>query len=165
MFIDEKELIEFKIYYKKVNRHYVAFNEEDFQDLEVPSIEKLTEEAKKRLSEEEKNKMKEEEKAKFKVVTIKARPLTWGLYNELQEEAVIKDNLGNRQWNYKRYKEVKLRRIIAEWDVKIARENDGQMITAPVSPNIIASLSPDVAEVILNAYDKIMIMDEAEEKK
>ena len=165
MFIDEKELIEFKIYYKKVGRHYIAFNEGDFQEIDIPSIEKLDADQKKRLTEEDKKKMTEEEKAKFKVVNIRARPLTWGLYNELQEEAVVKDNLGNRQWNYKRYKEVKLRRIIAEWDVKTTRESDGQTVTAPVSPNQIATLSPDVAEVILNTYDKIMIMDEAEEKK
>ena len=157
MFIDEKESAEIKIYYKKVGRHYSAYSEEDFNELVFEVNDKMTE--------EEKKKHIEEEKAKFKSVTIKARPLTWGLYNDLQEEAVVKDNSGNRQWNYKRYKEIKLRRIIMEWDAKIARESDGQMVPAPLNPNTISNLSPDIAEVILNAYDKIMVMDDDEEKK
>lgn len=163
MFIDDKELIELKIYYRKSGRHYLAFSSTDFEKTDFgifdgEKVEKLQPVEQKKLEEDRKKKV-EEEKAKYKCVNIKARQLTWGLYNDLQEEAVVKDNIGSRQWNYKKYKENKLRKIIAEWDVQV----NGSV--APINPQAINNLSPDVAEAILNAYDQAMLVGEEEEKK
>jgi len=82
----------------------------------------------------------------------------------LNEESVTKDNLGGRHWNYKLYKENKLRKVIASWDAKMA-DDKGNLIPVPVSGDMIAKLSPDIAEAILSAYDAMMFIGEEEEKK
>jgi len=142
MFVEDEELLEIVVHYKKAGRHYVAYNDQVFNDIGLS----------------------EEEKAEFDSVTIKARPLTWGLYNDLQEAAMVPDNLGNRRWNYKVYKEHKLRSIIVKWDAMTKDEEDKPK-KVPVTPQMISKMSPDIAEVILNTYDQMTLIDEDEEKK
>jgi len=142
MFLDDDELLEIIIYYKKIGKHYVAYSKETFDE----------------------GGFTEDEKTSFSTLNVKARQLTWGLYNDLQESAMIPDQLGNRKWNYKVYKENKLRSIIAKWDAKTKDEN-GKMVDIPPTPKTIAKMSPDIAEAILNVYDKITLIDEDEEKK
>lgn len=140
MFIDPNELVEIKIYYKKAGRHYIVNDSTEYEVLD------------------------EEEKKKFKCLTVKVRELTWGIYNELNEESVVKDQMGNRQWNYKLYKENKLRKVLVSWDAQKANEK-GEMIAIPVNPDNINKLVPDIAEKILSKYDSLMFIDEEEEKK
>jgi len=140
MFIDPNDQIEIKIYYKRIGRHYEVHNEKDIEA------------------------MKEVEKSKYKLLLVKTRELPWGLYNELNEESVTKDNLGGRHWNYKLYKENKLRKIILSWDAKMA-DIKGNIIPVPLSSEQIAKLSPDIAEYILNAYDAIMFEEDEKEEK
>ena len=142
MFLDNVELIEIIIRYKKVGRHYVAYSQDVFNDVGIS----------------------EEEKAKFSALNVKAHQLTWGLYNDLQEAAMVPDNLGNRKWNYKVYKENKLRKIISQWDAKTT-DAEGKVINVMVNPKTISNMAPDIAEAILNAYDKATLIDDAEEKK
>ena len=142
MFIEIDESLEVTIYYKKNGRHYTAYSSKSFEEIGLP----------------------EEEIAKFSKLTLRLKPLTWGLYNDLQEAAMVKDNLGNRNWNYKVYKENKLRKIIIKWDATMKGEDD-KMIPAPVNPQVISNLAPDIAEAILTAYDQITLIDEEEEKK
>ena len=140
MFIDTNELVEIKVFYKKVGRHYIV---NDLSEYEL---------------------MDDEEKKKFKCLIVKTRELTWGLYNELNEESVVRDQLGNRQWNYKLYKENKLRKILVSWDAQKPNEK-GEMIPIVVNSDSISKLSPDIAEKILGSYDMIMFVSEEEEKK
>ena len=146
MFVEDDKLLEIVVYYKKTGRHYEAYSSNVFEEVGL-------------LEDDQ-----EENRAEFKKLVIKARQLTWGLYNDLQEAAMVKDNLGNRNWNYKVYKENKLRSIIAKWDAQM--ENDeGKMVKVPVTPMMIAKMSPDIAEVILNSYDQLTLIDEDAEKK
>jgi len=142
MFLEDEELLDIIIYYKKVGKHYVAYSNDLYDEMSFS----------------------EDEKKAFTVLNIKARPLTWGLYNDLQEAAMVNDQLGNRKWNYKVYKESKLRSIIAKWDAKITND-EGKLVDVPPTPKIISKMSPDIAESILNIYDKITLIDENEEKK
>ena len=142
MFVEDDEQIVIVIKYKKVGKHYVVYNQDVFDSIGLS----------------------EEEKGKFETLKIKAHQLTWGLYNDLQESAMVADNLGNRKWNYKIYKENKLRKIIARWDAKTKNEA-GEVVNAPLTGHIISKMSPDIAEAILNAYDKATLIDDAEEKK
>jgi len=142
MFLEDDELLDIVIYYKKIGKHYVAYSKETFDS----------------------DNFSEDEKATFSVLNVKVKQLTWGLYNDLQESAMIPDQLGNRKWNYKLYKEGKLRSIIAKWDAKI-KDEDGKMVDVHPTAKIIAKMAPDIAEVILNVYDKITLIDENEEKK
>ena len=142
MFVEDEELMTVVVYYKKVGRHYVSYDDETFKDLDLP----------------------EEEKAEFKKLTVNTRQLTWGLYNDLQEKAMVADQLGNRKWNYKVYKENKLRSIILNWDAK-AKNEEGEFVVVPPSPQMITKMSPDIAETILNRYDQMTLIDEETEKK
>ena len=141
MFVEE-ELLKITVYYKKSGRHYVVYSSDVFNDIGL----------------------KQEEKDKFKSLTVKAKQLNWGLYNALQEAAMVSDNLGNRKWNYKVYKENKLRSIIVKWDATTTNDK-GEVINAPLTPQTFANLSPDIAEAILNAYDQMTLVDEQDEKK
>ena len=144
MFIEDEELLEIVVYYKKSGLHYTVHSQYQFNELDFP----------------------EEVKAEYKKLVVKARQLTWGLYNDLQEAAMVRDNLGNRNWNYKVYKENKLRRIIAKWDAKMKDpEDESKTVNVPVNPKMIAKMSPDIAEIILNSYDQMTLIDEEEEKK
>ena len=140
MFVDPNELTEIKIYYKKVGKHYVVSSLEDY------------------------NALKEEEKKAYKCLTVNVKELTWGLFNELNEDSVMKDGAGGRQWNFKLFKENKLRKVLVSWDAQKANEK-GEMVPVPVNNDTISKLAPDIAESILNTYDTTMFVNEAEEKK
>lgn len=141
MFLED-DLLDIVVFYRKKGRHYICYGSDDF----------------------EKSKITPEEKEKFEKLSIKAKPLTFGLYNDMQESALVPDNLGNKKWNYKVYKENKLIYIISQWDAKI-KDVEGKMVTAPINRNTIAKMSPDVAETILNIYDKLTLIEDDEEKK
>lgn len=142
MFIEDKEFIEIKVFYKKVGRHYVAYSQDSFDSSE----------------------MSEEEKKEFQELNIQAAQLTWGLYNDLQEKAMVPDEFGNRKWNYKIYKENKLRSIIKKWDAT-HQNNEGKTVPVPLNPQMISKLAPDIAETILNFYDQKTLLDDEDEKK
>ena len=79
MFIDSNDYIEVTVYYKKTGAHYVAYSKKDF----------------------EKKVIEEETKKKYSSVVVKMKTLTWGLYNNINEAAVIKSSNNDRDWNYK----------------------------------------------------------------
>lgn len=140
MFVDPNELVEIKVFYKRAGRHYVVTPRDEYEVLD------------------------EGDKAKYKCLSVKVRELTWGLYNELNEESTMRDMTGNRQWNYKLYKENKLRKILASWDAQKLNEK-GDSIPIPINQDSINKLAPDIAENILSSYDTIMFINEDEEKK
>lgn len=140
MFIDVQDLIELKIYYKKDGRSFIAYIESDYM------------------------KLKEENKKNYKTVQIGMKPLTWELYNEIQESSWVVDQTGQRKFNYRAYKENRLTKLIVKWDAQKPNEQ-GEMVPVPVNRETIMSLAPDIAEAILDAYDKVSVMTEDDEKK
>ena len=143
MFVDLNELIDVVIYYKKVGRQYAAYNQKDFDALDLKD---------------------DKEKEKYSKVNLKMKQLTWGLYNELQENSITKGLNGDRTWNYKLYKENRLKNLVVSWDAKKKNEK-GELVPVPLNPESILSLSPDIAEAILSTYDSITLLDDAAEKK
>lgn len=142
MFIDSSETVDLSIYYRKMGKHYVAYNTKDFEAMQFSP----------------------EEKDKHDCVNIKMKQLTWGLFNDLQEGAIVRGPNGERVWNYKLYKENRLKNLIISWDAK--RKNaKGEVESVPATPENILSLSPDIAEAILTTYDSLTLLDEEEEKK
>lgn len=142
MFITEESTVDVIIYYKKIGFHFLSFGESEFK------LSDLT----------------DEDKSTFKKITIKMKQLTWGLYNDLQEGAIDIDHEGNRRFNYKKYKELRLIKLISSWDATAADVN-GKEVPVKVSEKSIKCLAPQVAESIINTYDEIMYLSEAEEKK
>lgn len=138
MFIKDTDIVDIKIYYKKRGRKHIVFTENDFKNLDL----------------------KDDERNKYKSLSLKMQEMTWGLYNQLQEDAMVSDSNGNPQFNVKIYKENRLNKLIKEWD---AKDEEGKLV--PVAPRQIAHLAPEVAESILRAYDDISFIDEEEEGK
>ena len=86
------------------------------------------------------------------------------MYNELNEESVTKDMQGNRNFNFRLFKENKIKKILAGWDASKINSN-GDKVEIPLTPDNIRNLSPDIAEEILSSYDTMMFISEDAEKK
>lgn len=138
MFIKDSDLIDIKIYYIKKGHRYLAYTESELDTLNLL----------------------EDEKKKYKILSLKMQELTWGLYNQLQEDAMAEDINGNLQFNVKIYKENRLVKLIQEWD---AKNDEGKPV--PVASGAISHLAPDIAETVLRAYDEISFMSKEEEGK
>jgi len=136
MFIDDKESEDIVVYYKKAGHNYEAYTAKEFSRM----------------------KFQGDNKKSYDVVNIKVVVLTWGLYNELQEGALIIGEAGDRQFNYKLYKENRLKKMIREWD---AKDKEGKPV--PVNEKTILHLSPVVAEAILRSLDESSFVGEEEE--
>jgi len=136
MFIDDKESVDVMTYYKKTGHDYEAYTAKEFSCL----------------------KLQEDDKKSYNIVKIKAAVLTWGLYNELQEASLLITDAGDRQFNYRLYKENRLTKMIKEWD---AKDKEGKPV--PVNEKTILHLSPVVAEAILRALDELSFVGEEEE--
>jgi len=135
MFIEKDDNKEITIFYKKEGLHYIAYSKADFE-----------------------KGVKEDVRAKFSSVVISMRPLTWELFNDINEAAVVKSNLGDREWNYKLYKENKLKTIIIGWDAKKKNEK-GELVQLPVNSELILNMAPEIAEIVLSEYDSIKSED------
>lgn len=136
MFVQKNETLDFKLHYKKIGFRYSVLADKEFAALP------------------------EEDKVKYKLLNVAMLVMNWGLYNELQEMAMIENSSGERQFNFKVYKEARLKRLIKEWD---AKDETGKLI--PVNESNIMSLSPDVAESLLRTYDELSFLSDDEEKK
>jgi hypothetical protein len=139
IFVEDDDIIEIKVYCRKKGHKYEAYTEKELKD--------------------PKNKIKEEDKSKFDCLLIKMKTLTWGLYNQLQEDAMTENAAGERLFNFKAYKENRLKKLIKEWD---AKGKDGRVV--PVNDLSISHLAPPIAESILRAYDEISFLGEDDEK-
>ena len=137
MFITDNDLVEVNLFYRKSGHRYIAYTKKEFDKVNF----------------------KEEEKVKYSKLTVKMFSLTWGMYNALQEEAMVDTGNGDRQFNFKVYKENRLRKLIKEWDAK--KEDK----SVPVNEKTLSMLSPIVAEAILRAYDEEETVSEEEEGK
>jgi hypothetical protein len=142
MFIEETKPIELKIHYRKVGRGYVAYSDAEFKAAELEP----------------------ELRMKYKELNVKMKPLTWDLYNDLQESSFLpEDATGRKKFNFKVYKYNKLMQLISSWDATTSVE--GKIVPVVLNEKNIKLLSPDIAEAIITAYDNISMVSEDEEKK
>lgn len=143
MFIEDNDTTQIVIHYKKTGKTYVAYGDQDFKEA-------ITD---------------EKEKDKFKKLTVNMKIITWGTYNDLQETSSVYDqNLGRNVFNFKKYKEEKLRRLISSWDATRI-DKDGKTVPVPVNEKSIMSLAPSIAEALISQYDDVSILDDEDEKK
>lgn len=137
MFITDDDVVDIKVYYRKIKHTYKAYTEKEFKEL----------------------KLDEEKVKKFEVLTVSMTVLNFGLYNELQEEALVNVGNGDRQFNFKIYKEGRLKKLIKKWD---AKGKEGKI--APINEVAISKMAPVIAEAILRGYDEASFLSEEEEK-
>ena len=165
MFINPDELLEVEVMYKSIGRQYLVFSRLDFHEAQANqqiAIQKI---------EKEKNKYPDKTFAKiellkeedFKTLKVQMKVLNWKLYNELQDNAMLKDVNGEQEWSYRAFKEGKLAKLVISWDATSI--SDGKLVTMPVNEKNILNLAPDIAEAILNIYDQISVLDEDDSKK
>ena len=144
MFVSQDDVVEIKIYYIKRGRFYEAFTRGEYEE-EKASLKKQR---------------KKFDEGEYSLLKVKMLELTWGLYNELHESALVTDSKGEKNFNYKAFKEGKLLRLIKEWDAKDPKTGY-QAVCDEVN---IKSLSPNIAEAILRGYDEENMMSEETEK-
>ena len=139
MFIKEDDEIDIVLYYTKKDRTYEAISEKEFLALELS----------------------EEDTKRYSSLKLTMRELTWGLYNDIQETAMVDDGrgIGERVFSFKVYKETRLRALIKKWD---AKDKDGKPV--PVSDKTLYNLAPSIGESILLIYDSFSFLGEGEEK-
>lgn len=136
MFIDDQDVETVTVFYRKAGNGYEAYTSKEIKKV----------------------KLSDKALAKFQTVNIKARIMTWGMYNDLQESSTVIDPEGNRRFNYKIYKENRLKKIIQGWD---AKDKNGKVVD--VNESSLNRLSPAVAEAIIRALDEIGFVSEEEE--
>ena len=138
MFVKDNDVVEIKIRFKKAVYRYDAYTEKELKEMDL----------------------KQEEKDKYKSLLVTMKLLTWGLYNDLQESAMVVNNdTGDRHFNLKTYKENRLKKLLVKWD---AVNDSGSPVA--INEGSIAHLAPDVAESILRAYDEASFLTEEQEK-
>ena len=132
MFVDTKELIAVELFYKK--------NEKGRNLIVLRNLDLLGEDAKKT----------------FTKVTMKMRPMNWKIYNDLQRESMVDKGTGDGEHiDWVKYKEIKLLKLLAEWD---AKDKDSNKIQ--INQETINSLHPLMAEFALSEYDKKSILSD-----
>ncbi len=86
------------------------------------------------------------------------KPLTWKQHNDIQRGATVNRGPGmGSDLDWVLYKERKLVTVLKSWDAKDA---DGKPI--PVTQDNIFKLSPQIAEALLNEFDKATVLGEEE---
>ena len=152
MFVQDDDLVDIVIYWRQVGYNYEAHTNSEFKKLKAAG--------EKEIKSEEDRLNFENKMSKFKILNVKMKILTWGLYNDLQENAMVVSAVtGDRHFNLKMYKEQRLKRLLTNWD---ALNKEGKPVS--ISDGSIAHLAPDIAETILRGYDEMSFLDEEQEK-
>ena len=128
MFVDQNDIIEIAIYYKKEGKHFRVIGAKEYESITAPL-----------------------ERNDYKVVNLKMRAMTWGLYNELQDAAYPRDINGEKSYSFRAYKQNKLKTLIISWDAKRTNAK-GEQENVPLNESSILNLAPEIAESILAVY-------------
>lgn len=102
----------------------------------------------------------EKERDKYIKAEFSLKPLTWKQHNDIQRSAMVNRGPGvGTELDWVLYKERKLCEVLVGWDAK--DKNDKPI---PVKEEHIFKLSPQIAEVLLQEFDKASVMGEEERK-
>ena len=143
MLVKNNDLIEVKVYYKQDGYEFLTLT---VQEVEKRIKDKKTTEAQ----------LKEE----FELLTVSMAVLSWGTYNDFQSNASKLNEQGERYFDYRTYKEDRLKKLIKAWD---AIGEDGKPVL--INELTIMSLVPAIGDAIVKGYDEASFYDEESEKK
>ena len=102
----------------------------------------------------------EEDQSKYEKITFTLKPLTWKQHNDIQRAATVNRGPGiGTELDWVLYKERKLCTVLTGWD---AKNKDGKPV--PVNDANIFKLCPQVAETLLQEFDRATIIGEEERK-
>jgi hypothetical protein len=102
----------------------------------------------------------EKDKGKYEKSVFMMRPLTWKQHNDIQRAATVNRGPGmGSELDWVMYKEKKLCAVLIGWD---AKDKEGKPI--PVNEENIFRLNFQVAEALLQEFDKATILGDEERK-
>jgi len=101
--------------------------------------------------------IKRDERYVLKSIEFKMRPLTWGLYKELNRQCARNDNLDDV--DYLLMKEKKIVDGIIDWDIKDEKDNKIR-----VNKENIFNLHPMIVEALSDEYDKLSYVSKKDRK-
>ena len=102
----------------------------------------------------------EKDKAKYEKSVFSMKPLSWKNHNDIQRAATVNKGPGmGSELDWVLYKEKKLLAVLTGWD---AKDRDGKAI--PVTEENIFRLNFQVAEALLQEFDKATILGDEERK-
>jgi len=143
MFVKNNDTVDVKVYYKQNGYKFLVLTQVEIN--EKIKAKKLTE---------------EQIKNDFKVLNLQMAILSWGTYNEFQNNASKLTPQGERYFDYRTYKEDRLKKLIKSWD---AVDPEGKPV--PINEMTVMSLVPVMGDAIVKAYDEESFYDEESEKK
>jgi hypothetical protein len=160
MLLDQRDIVTVRLYYKKQGYSYLVFTEAEIKE-KHDELEKSKKN--KQLSKEDvENISKKQEELNhdnFEKLEVQMRVLTWGDYNRFQENATKTLADGERYFDYKTYKEDRLKNLIVGWDAKDKEDRD-----IPFSPTLLLKMPYQIAESITRGFDEETFYDEEREK-
>jgi len=102
----------------------------------------------------------EQEHSKYEKEEFTLRPLTWKQHNDIQRSATVNRGPGiGTELDWVLYKERKLCTVLVGWG---AKNKEGKPI--PVTEANIFKLCPQIAETLLQEFDRATILGEEERK-
>jgi hypothetical protein len=160
MLLTPKDTVDINLFYKRDGRTYLVLTEEELVERvkELENIKKkkvLTEDDQKQIE----DKLKFLGRDKFDTLSVQMKVLTWGDYNQFQDNATRTLPDGERHFDYKRYKEDRLKHLIVSWDLKDEAEN-----VIEFNPRLLSNLPYQVGEAIIRGFDEVTYYDEEREK-
>jgi len=106
------------------------------------------------------NDLSDEIKKSYEKHSFKLKPITWKQNNDLTRESLVNRGPGvGVEWDWVMHKEKKLCMILKGWD---AKDKDGKAV--PLNEENIFKLSPNVAETLLDEFDKRTLINDEERK-
>jgi hypothetical protein len=106
------------------------------------------------------DKVLEKDRSKYEKCVFSMRPLGWKIHNDIQRSATVNRGPGmGSELDWVLYKERKLCAVLVGWD---AKDKEGRAI--PVTEENIFRLNFQVAEALLQEFDKATVLGEDERK-
>lgn len=112
----------------------------------------------------------EKDRGKYEKITFAMKPLTWRQHNEVQRSATVNRGPGmGSELDWVLYKERKLCTVLVGWDArgKEGKDAEGKPVPGkpiPVTDDNVLRLAPQVAETLLNEFDRATIMGDEDRK-
>jgi hypothetical protein len=134
-FVEESDLIEFPLYCRTVTNRYGFTKSYPLEDDEG-----------KKLAEDPKT------SSQIEVLHSKWKPMDWQSEQDgLQASTYYNGAKGQDDINWYTYRDLRLKNSLIEWDLK---DKNGEPI--PVTPESINKLHKDIANALINKFDRIL---------
>jgi len=99
--------------------------------------------------------LKKDAKEEVKELVTFWKRIDWGTQNEISDQCVTVDSLGESHVNHSKYRSMQMQKLMVGWNLKQA---DGNPIK--ITPEILSKLDFGVAVALMNKYDRAIYSSE-----